>query len=520
MAIIFTAKKVLSFEGRPCEAFAVDTTGRVSGTGTLESLRERFPGAEVEALGGELVVPGFNDAHCHVSQIALARTRVDLSGMRSTEEALGAIARRAQLTPPGEWVFAQLLDDKVCPGIDRDALDAISMAHPIAVKHFSFQRAVLNSAALAEFGYHSSQDEPEHGRLGVAAGGRLNGWVSERAWFYPWLTGTAPGGIAAPGDIDREISSLYEFNQEIHSMGITSYCDAIVTPTEHRLYREAKKRGQLTPRVSMLLWHSYFDAETWAQFDNDEFLKFAGVKCIYDGALTLGTCLCSEAYSSSAGASGMQYMGDEELRAITTAVSSAGARLAIHANGDLAIDKVLSVLERLPEGSLRHRIEHCSIVDPRIIGRLAQNRIVAVPFSSVPSLYGDRLLEFYGDEKVHWLAAHRSLLDAGVPVAASSDYPVSPLAPLPGIQSMVTRTSGSGRSVGDTQRVPVLDAIRIYTQGSAYATGDEGQLGQLAPGYLADFTVLDTDITRCDPHRIGETGIISTWIGGRKIWGE
>jgi predicted amidohydrolase YtcJ len=344
----------------------------------------------------------------------------------------------------------------------------------------------------------------------------------ERAWLDPWLPGPQRESIAPGGEESAQVAALQEINAELHGVGITSYCDAIVTPLEQRMYTSARQAGVLTPRVSMLLWHSYFDAAAWpAEQPDATHLQLAGVKLMLDGAFSGGTCLCRHPYRSATGGdNGLQVLGDAEFAETVRAVDAAGVRVAVHANGDLAIAKVLDAFEALPDrpGRPNHRIEHCSIVDEALIGRIARAGVTPVPFGPFIALFGEAVQGFYGPERVEMACAHRSFLDAGVPVGGSSDYPIVPIDPLLALQSLVTRRTASGLVVGPGQRLGVLDALAVYTVGSAHATGDGAVKGRLTPGRLADFVVLDADLTAVAPDEIASVPVRSTWVGGRRVW--
>jgi len=203
-------------------------------------------------------------------------------------------------------------------------------------------------------------------------------------------------------------------------------------------------------------------------------------------------------------------------------VHADGNRLGVHANGDRAIRLLLTLLEEAEAADerpgLRHRVEHCSLVDDDIVRRLAALNAIAVPFGSYANYHGGALVDWYGEERVGRMFAHRDLLDAGVTVAGSSDYPCGPIEPLLAIQSCVTRTGFDGVDVGSRQRISVEEALHVYTTGSAEATGETGVKGTLTPGLLADFVVLREDPRRVDPETIGAIPVLSTWVGGRPVW--
>ena len=197
-------------------------------------------------------------------------------------------------------------------------------------------------------------------------------------------------------------------------------------------------------------------------------------------------------------------------------------RVAVHANGDLAVRKVLEVIEslppRAPESFVNHRIEHCSIVDDPLIRRIKSAGITPVPFGAFIHYHGKEIGSYYGEDRAQMICAHKSMLDAGVAVAGSSDYPLVPINPLVALQSMVTRTTLDGRVLGPKQRLSVEEALGVYTSGSAEATGEGDSKGRLAPGQLADFVVLDQDLMAIHPEDIGMTAVLSTWVGAEPVW--
>lgn len=517
---IFTARRIVAMDGSEPEAFAV-SAGRVAATGPLGELLRRFPGAERVCLDGALVVPGFNDAHCHTSQAALQRVRVDVSGTRSVPEVLRRLRQRADHTPPGQWVVGQALDEHALEGsIDRAALDRVSTDHPVVVMQYTFHRAVVNSAGLRALGYETEADAPAGGQLLTDPAGHPNGWLFERAWLDPWLPGSGAESIAPAGELDAQLAALDEVHAELHAVGITSYCDAIVTPVEEQLYRAALDHQRLSPRVNMLIWHSYADAMSATGEPADpEHLRVAGIKMMLDGALSGGTCLCSHPYPSATGRdNGLQLLGDDQFAATFRRAADTGSRVAVHANGDAAIEKVVDQVAQLPNSSTNHRIEHCSVVNPELLTRFQQHHITPVPFGPFVLLFGQQILDFYGSDRAEMTCAHRSMLDAGLPVAGSSDYPIVPIQPLLAVQSMVTRRTREGLTVGASQRVTPLEAVWVYTVGSAHATGEQDVKGQLTRGQAADFVVLEDDVTTVEEEAIADVRVASTWIGGQCVW--
>ncbi|MGW8687175.1 penicillin acylase family protein [Streptomyces sp. NPDC055817] len=195
----------------------------------------------------------------------------------------------------------------------------------------------------------------------------------------------------------------------------------------------------------------------------------------------------------------------------------------MHANGDAAIRLVLDAFEQaardLPRPGLRHRIEHCSLVDDGILARMKALDAIAVPFAGYAAYHGGALNDWYGAERVGRMFAHRSFLDAGVTVAGSSDYPCGPYQPLIGLQSMVTREgTDDGAAAGPGQRVSAEEALRIFTLGSAEAEGAQAYKGRLAAGQLADFVALGENPLTADPHGIASIPVRATYVGGDQVY--
>jgi predicted amidohydrolase YtcJ len=218
----------------------------------------------------------------------------------------------------------------------------------------------------------------------------------------------------------------------------------------------------------------------------------------------------------------MQTMDDADLRDLVARVAGDGVVLAVHANGDRAIRKLLDAHERaraLGAPARRHRIEHCSLVDAGIVDRMARLGLVAVPFGAYARFHGDKLVGYYGRDRLERMFAHRTLLDAGIPVAGSSDHPCGPYETLAAITSCAERRALDGSPVGLSQRISVREAFDLYTTGAAYAAGEERIKGTLAPGMLADFVELGGDPFEVPPAEIVHLPVRSTWSGGRPVHG-
>ncbi len=526
---LVTAQRIVTQQGDDVTALVI-RGGTVSEAGDVDVLRARFPAAEPVDLGDAVVVPGFNDAHCHPGMAAVNLLGVDVSPERvaSRSELLTALRREVARTPPGRWIRASRYDHTRTTGgsvITRAELDEISTSHPMVLVNIGAHWGVVNTAGL-EAGGHRDADGVEAADLPRDGAGRLTGRIDEQALFdycYPSMAGNGATVVPEP-DLQDWLRALTAYAAQVHAAGIVSVTDALSGPSELQMFAEAERRGELTLRVNALLAHPHLDR--WIAlglrtgFGSDT-LRIGGIKAFADGAVAGRTCLVEEPFEGSED-HGLQTTSDEAMVDLAMRCQRSGNRLAVHANGDRAISKVLAAIDaaqqQFPDPTLRHRIEHCSIVTSEILATMRRLGVIAVPFGSYVAYHGQKLLAWYGRDRLNRMFTHRAFLDAGIPVAGSSDYPCGPYEPLLGIQSCVTRESVSGEVLGADQRVSVREALRIYTVGSAFASGEHRTKGRLAPGLLADFTVLDEDLLRVAPNRIASIAVRSTWRAGQCVW--
>jgi predicted amidohydrolase YtcJ len=405
----------------------------------------------------------------------------------------------------------------------RFDLDQATRQHPVLVIHVAGHWGVANSLALERGKLDDTSQPPPGGDFGRDGNGRLNGVLYERALFayaYPAVAGGPT--VIPPSGLEERLRGLQQALAMFHAAGLTSLGDAMVGPEDVQLYQEAERRGLLTARINMLIAYQHFDSVRrlglMSGFGSSR-LRFNGIKGFVDGALGGRTCLLEHAEPAW---HGIQTTSTRDLRDLVFSVQQAGSRLGIHANGDRAISLLLDQIEAAsaacPRPGLRHRVEHCSIVTPEILERMRRLEAIAVPFGSYVHYHGGRLLEWYGGERCERMFAVRSMLEAGVAVAGSSDYPCGPFEPLLALQSCVTRQGWDGASIGASQRVSARRALELYTTGAALASDEQHVKGRLAPGYLADFVVLGDDPLEVEPTRLAEVPVLATYVGGQAVF--
>ena len=252
----------------------------------------------------------------------------------------------------------------------------------------------------------------------------------------------------------------------------------------------------------------------------DEWVRIGGVKYVADGSASERTMRMSTPFEGRPDDYGISTMSQEEIHDVVEEAHRNDWQVGIHANGDVTIAMVLNayerVLERWPHPDRRHRIEHCSLVNPDLLRRIKDTGTIPTPFWTYVYFHGEKW-QAYGAERMERMFAHRSFLDNGIPVAGASDYTPGPFEPMMAIQSMVTRKDVNGQVWGGNQRVTVDEALRIATINGARASYEEGVKGSITTGKLADFVILERDPHDTNPDEIVDIRIVRTVVGGRTV---
>lgn len=526
---IVTARRIVSMGDTPSQAFACRGEWIVA-TGDLDELRDHFPSAKVHDFGDATVVPGFNDAHQHPTICAEQALQVDLSPerVRSTADLTEALRQRAATVEPGEWVVGCGYDpfrSNAGQDLTRADLDRAVPDHPVLVVHVTLHAGVVNSRGLDLAGLGDGSTAPPGGELGRDPAGHLNGVLHDQALYdlaFPAFT-RHQTVVPQPATADRLVA-FEQFARRLHAAGITSVGDALVGPDSWGLLCRARETDRLTLRINALGAYEHFDhfrdLDLPAPAPTDR-VRLGGIKAFADGAVNGGTCLVEQPIEGT-DSHGIERVSAAELADMVRHVHDAGWRIGVHANGDRAVRRVVDAVAKAqadnPREDVRHRIEHCSLIDEDLVTRMRAHGMVAVPFANYALAHGDKLFRYYGRARTERMFAHRALLDAGVAVAGSSDYPCGPFEPLFGMRSCVTRRDRNGDPFGPTQRITPTEALALYTTGAAYASGEENTKGRLIPGYLADFVVLAEDPLSADTERLSEIPVLQTWVGARRVW--
>jgi predicted amidohydrolase YtcJ len=524
--IVVNARIYTVDAGQPrAQALAVKH-GRFLAVGSNDDVRHLAgPDTTVLDAEGMTVTPGFIDTHSHASGTA-ELFGPDLLDARTIQEIQVTLAQAARDIPEVMWVSAGGYDDtKVVDQatgryrrLTRWDLDEAVPDKPVRVSHRGGHLSWYNSRALELAGVDRDTPDTQGGRLARRDDGELTGLAEGQM-------GGLFSGVAQNRSFsrDEQREGLAYITRRMAATGITSVHRTGGGTGSLATLQDAYEAGELSVRMYQFMSGGAFrtvrDAGLRTGF-GDEWVRLGGVKWSSDGSASGRTMRMSEPYAGRPDDYGILYMSQEQLDESVEEAHRAGWQIGIHANGDVAIDMVLRAFERAqerwPRPDPRHRIEHCSLVNPDLLRRIRDGGYIPTPFWTYVYYHGDKWHE-YGQERLEWMFAHRSFLDYDIPVPGASDYRPGPYEPLMAIQSMVTRRDWEGNVWGPTQRVSVEEALRIGTIHGAHASFEEGIKGSITPGKLADFVMLGRDPHEVDPEEIMEIPVVRTVVGGRTV---
>ncbi len=491
------------------EAFLVEG-GEVRAVGPDDAVRRaKGTGADVVDLRGRLVIPGLIDLHVHLTDTVLEREGVDLRGTRSREELWARVRAGMDRAGPGPLVGVGW-DSSLWPdGQDptREELDRILVDRPLILFQVSMHAAVLNSVALQALGIEEGVTDPPGGAFGRSRDGRLNGLLYDAAMAR--LSDPTTAGVWVRQHLDAYRRLLHE----AAALGLTTLCPVLASPSE------VEGVAQIAAQELPVRVRFYLDLRDLGAFSRlprpaeDARWRVTGVKAITDGAFGTRTAWLESPYADRPGDAGFPIWTDEELQASLRSAAEVGLTPALHAIGDRALARVLSVLDNVPTAGTP-RIEHASLTPPSLWPQLERQRpnlVVEPHFVETDRWLVHRL----GADRARWTYAFRTLWDRGLVLGGASDSPVEPLDPWTGIRAAVDRVPRSdfGRLTA-SERLAPIEAFQLYTRNAGPILGEPG-LGQLAVGSPADFVL--TSATSLDGAlAVGRPVVAETWVGGRR----
>lgn len=535
--LIVRASEILTLDAsRPVATAVGVANGRIVG------FDRELDGVEAERtldFGEATVTPGLIDAHCHTAWWGLGLGAIDLSRARGLDEIYGLIeAKVAELAgDPHAWVhgtgFNQAHHGGEFPDIAR--LDELTGDRPLYLRHTSGHASITNTATLRLVGaLDPGFENPTGGVVMRDASGAPTGLVEEAAQGLVQA-------LLLPYSTEQLVSALDAATSRYAAEGITSFSEAGVgggwighSPVEVAAYQAAAERGSLHARAQLmpamdalrpLTGHAADFAHAGEGFGldlgirygfGDDLVRFGHVKVFLDGSLLGATAAVTEDYCGHDHNRGYLLDAPETYRERALGAYRAGWPLALHAIGDAAIDLALDLIEEAVEnyGALQTpcRVEHFGISRPDQLERGGRLGIAVTPQAGFIGPIGDQMAEKVGPEREGWLYRGRSIIDAGMILAGSSDLPVADNNLRRGMQSAVDRFTDSGRLLGASEAITAEEALRTHTEWAARATGQLADKGTLETGKLADFAVFSASPLTAP--NIAELDVVATIVGG------
>jgi predicted amidohydrolase YtcJ len=548
------------------KVLAVGTTDEVTRLGTPKTkLRD------LNTAGTSLYIfPGFDDAHLHLGEAGRIKTNLDLTGAPSLSAILAKVRLAARNAPTGRWLTGGNWDHtlwarKTLP--TKQELDKVTVGHPALLIRIDGHIAIANSAALAAAGITGKTKAPQGGAIDLDAKGEPTGILRESA------QNLVSKLIPPPSRDERRHGDELAIADAL-SHGVTSAQDNSDWQ-DFLVFEQMEKEGKLNLRITEWLPFAapILDLVRMREHHdtNDPMLHTGMLKGFMDGSLGSRTAAMKAPYADDPGNTGLPQYTQEQLNKMAAERAQAGFQMGFHAIGDraaaMALDAFAQAAESGPTviaetGSMgtncrpegqpyrpmdekrpcptpgkghdqnaagpspkalyhanRNRIEHAQVVDPADIPRFAKLGVIA-------SMQPDHLLTDMnwaearlGPKRAAYSYAWKAFLDAGVPLAFGTDYPVEPVTPFRGLYAAVTRMNETGKkSYYPENKLTRGQALYAYTQGSAYAEFAEKHKGKLAPGFDADFIVVDRNLYTVAAPELLQTAVRETFVAGKQVY--
>ena len=475
---------------------------------------------KTEASANGLIVPGFIDCHTHFIDGGLALSSVQLRDAKTPKEFIQRIAVFAKTQPKGTWITSGDWDHENWGGElpARDWIDSVTKDNPVWINRLDGHMSLANTAALLAAGISDNVKDVPGGTIVRDKKGRLSGIFKDKA-----------GGM-----IDYKVPELSDEQLDQALESAMSYVAERGVTSAHNMsgymevFERAHKEGKLKTRIyagmSLRNWRA-LDEKIKQQGRGDKWLRIGALKEFVDGSLGSHTAAFFKPFTDTPTDSGFFVIEEQELYKRIKSADSAGLQIMTHAIGDKAIHTLLNIYERVAKENgdrdRRFRNEHAQHVDPPDFIRFAQLGVIPSmqPYHAIDD--GRWAEKVIGYERCKTTYAFKSYLDVNAKLIFGSDWFVAPPTPLEGIYAAVTRRTLDDKNPEGwvpEQKISVEQALQAYTINAAYASFEEKIKGSIEVGKLADFVVLDEDITTIAPEKIRDVKVQQTVVGGKTVF--
>ncbi|MGA8328467.1 MAG: amidohydrolase [Mycobacterium sp.] len=513
------------------ESFGV-LNGRICALGSASTL----PAKRRLNLQNRLVLPGFADAHNHMTWYGLMHFEIDLTACQSLEDLYALIREHCEANPSDEVIIGNGYLHTEIGGVhpDRAVLDKVADGRPVWLRHGSGHMCAVNTPVLEALNLLQR----------IPAGIEHYVEVDDEGVPTGVLTETAQTLVVdhfTPYRLDYLTEAIATAAQKYVAQGLTSVTEAGIgggwmskSPIELAAYQRLLRDGRLPVRVELMptadALHALpshpdddmrfgLDLGISNGFGNDR-LRIGPMKIWLDGGLASRTARVGESYHD-VHACGFYQNDPEEMRSTVRQAVASGWQVAMHVIGDEAIDYALTMFEELakefPVEQMRHRFEHAGMTQLSDLPRMRALGITPIIQPGFLWSLGETMYRAVGADRADMLYRARSFIDAGIRLVSSSDRPVADGDPLKGIEMALYRRTPRGRVIGPNETIGILDAIKSYTVNPAWVSKAEGDRGMLADGYYADFVVLSSNIID-EPASVTSAKVVSTFVEGDCVY--
>jgi len=522
--------------------------------GTSEDLLKKYPDVEKINLKGATILPGFIDAHGHITGYGENLLTIDLVGTNSQTEIAALVKQKSQYVSEGEWILGVGWDqndweDKSWP--DHKILTEAAPKNPVALTRIDGHALWVNKKALELAGITKEIPNPDGGEIKRDTDGNPSGILIDNAMNLIYNV------IPEPTE-EQLIETVLTSTQNLVKYGITSVHDMGVNERIISIYRKLADEEKLPLRI-----HCYVDGigKTWEKYLKEgklvgygkNFVSVDGIKLFVDGAMGSRGALMTEPYQDDPKNFGLMLLSEDQIYQVAKDAIAKGLQVATHAIGDSGNNIVLNAYERafneLKPKDHRFRIEHVQVINPNDAKRLGKLKVVPSmqPVHATSDMpWAEARL---GPERVKWSYALRMILNETGIIAGGSDFPVENPSVLEGIYAAITRQDKQGKPQNSSdveefvkqkkwvlskagivnpenfeggwypnQKLSIDEAIKCFTIWPAYAVFEENKKGSIEIGKWADFTVLSKDIFNITPYEILKTKVLMTIVGGKIVY--
>jgi len=504
------------------ERLVFDDDGRIIETGGSE-IDERYPSATRIDGHGRYVLPGLHDAHGHVSSQGFLNVELNVTGIRSLEEAVSRIEAYDRENPGSGWIKGRGWNQVLWTVNEfptAAAIDEVVDDRPVYLRRIDGHAGWANSRALELAGIDRDTPDPVGGKIIRDDNGDATGTLIDNAMDL--VSSQVPRSSKA--EYRQAMKAAFK---ELTSLGLTSVHDAGISIDEAEVYMSMADNNEMTMRIYAMLWEAEENLDAIGKpiiaYGND-YLDIRAVKLMADGALGSRGAAMIDPYDDDTENRGLRMYTDAHAAAKVRKANDMGFQVGIHAIGDYANRQSLDAFEAAQGGQpspLRNRVEHAQIISLEDIPRFAELGVVAsmqaTHATSDMNMAADRI----GDERLRGAYAWRKLLEADAIIANGSDFPVEPANPMLGLYASVTRQNSEGMPSGGwriEEGLSRAETLHSFTLDAAFAAHQEDRFGSLESGKWADFIIIDRDYFQIPQAEIDDIKVLETWVGGNQVF--